>query len=85
MDTKNNKIFDFDDVNFLVKEKLYFWVFYHFVIDVADKSSKKPINVYINTNKGDHHLFETWDIVPPSDTTKNWAKVKDKDLVNFTK
>ena len=48
-------------------------VFYHFVIEVADKSSVKSIPIYVNTNKGDHHLFETWDIVPPSDTTTRWA------------
>lgn len=60
-------------------------MFYHFVIEVGDKSTPKPIPIYVNTNKGDHHLFETWDMVPPSDTTKEWAKVTDKHLVNFAK
>lgn len=83
MDTKTQEIHDYDQVNFIVLENMLYRVFYHFVIEVADKSSVKSIPIYVNTNKGDHHLFETWDMVPPSDTTTRWAQVSDKDLAKF--
>ena len=47
---------------------------------VQDKKSKKSdhLNVYIITEKGDNHLCAAWDLLPPSNDMKAWAKVKTK-------
>jgi len=30
------------------------------------------LNVYVLTESGDNHLFETWEILPPSNDMKAW-------------
>ena len=58
-------------------------VFYHFVLQIQDDSMKKPLNVYVNSSKGDHHMFETWEVLPPSDLVNRWKQVKTKQVNNF--
>ena len=67
-------------------KKNKFRVFYHMVLMVTEESEKtnKTLDVYITTTDGDHHLFETWDILPQSDKMKDWANVKDKNLKDFS-
>lgn len=48
-----------------------------------DDTAKKPLDIYISTTEGDHHLFETWEIIPPSDRILEWSKLSKNELKRF--
>ena len=58
-------------------------VFIHLQIQVMDDNCKKPLDIYISTTEGDHHLFETWELIPPSDRIELWSKLNKNELVTF--
>ena len=58
---------------------------YSLVVMLQDKKMKKGqyLNVYITTEHGDNHLFESWDILPRSKDMKAWSKISNKRLNEF--
>ena len=58
---------------------------YSLIMMLRDKKMKKDnhLNIYVTTEQGDQHLFETWEMVPSSDNMKEWNKLKKKDFNSF--
>lgn len=61
---------------------------YNLIMMIKDESMKKKdeyITVYLTTESGDLRLFESWELLPNSDDSKKWEKVKNKQLKEFEK
>lgn len=48
-----------------------------------DDSVESPMDIYISTTEGDHHLFETWENIPPSDKIEEWSNLPQDELDRF--
>lgn len=66
MDLQSKSIKDFSQFKGTIKDKSH-RVIYHFSMQIKDQSINQPLDVYISTISGDHHLFSTWNIFPESD------------------
>ncbi len=62
------------------KKKRKYAVIYSLILMLRDSKIKDHLNVYLTTETGDQHIFETWDILPPSHSMKAWSKVSKKEL-----
>lgn len=61
---------------------------YNLIMMIKDESMKKKddyLTVYLTTESGDLRLFESWELMPNSDDSKKWEKVKNKQLKEFEK
>ncbi len=66
-------------------KKQSYQALYNLVLMVQDHGSKKKdvLNVYLTTEDGGNHLFETWNVLPASNDMKAWNQVKQKQLNEF--
>ncbi len=83
MNKSNQKITDLKQKR---KSKTHYRTVYNLIMMLKDNSCKRDeyMNVYITTEQGDNRLFETWNLLPQSDS-KDWAKVSSKQLKEFEK
>ncbi len=79
---RSKKVYDFDkSVKVPKNEKIRVFMHTSFVL----RDAKNTVNIYMTTVDGDYHLFESWGMIPPSDSNNEWSKIKESVLKQFIK
>jgi hypothetical protein len=87
MDTTTKKTYDFSDGPPKNVRKSNLRVIYHLVTFVKDDSVEFQddyLNVYIVTNGSDQKLFDLWDLLPASNSHRDWKNVSHDTLADFS-
>ena len=61
---------------------------FHLIANVKDASvenDQRSLNVYILTNEGDQHIFDTWELLPNQGETEKWKTLDKSKFVEFEK
>jgi hypothetical protein len=87
LDLSTKKTYDFSDGQPKNTKKSNLRVIYHLITFVKDKSveyQEDYLNLYILTTDAEQKLFDLWDLLPASNSHKEWKNVSHDTLTNFS-